>query len=274
MHNEDIRVCDVMTKEVVGCRRADTLATVAATLARRHLHAVFVLDDAGHPCGVVSDFDLLAGEWMARDADSLRTMQAMTAGELMTSPIETIETDAPVAEAAKRMSEQRISRLLVIDERSAPVGVVSVSDLVAPLGRPSGERRNIGDVMSFAIVTCLPSTSVEAAARAMTERRSRSVVVVNERGRAVGVITGTDLLSLYEPGNPETVADLMSTPIVTCDRDLALGDAAELMIRHEVHRLVVIDSSGSDGVPIGIVSTTDIVAEMAQDNSVWQASRA
>jgi CBS domain-containing protein len=262
-----------MTPEVTGCRGEATLAAVAATLAHRHVHAVFVLDDARRPSGVVSDFDLLAGEWMARDAERLRAMQAMTAAQLMSSPVETISADAPAATAALRMREMHISRLLVTDERGSAVGVISVSDLVAPLGRPSGERRNIRDVMSYAIVTCLPGTSLQAAARAMTERRSRSIVVIDDRGRAVGVITGNDLLSLYQSGKPETVADLMSKPIVTCDPDLSLSDAAELMIDREVHRLVVTDSSSGDA-PIGIVSTTDIVAEMAQERSVWQQALA
>jgi hypothetical protein len=59
--------------------------------ARRRVHAVFVLDDAGRSSGVASDFDLLA--WVD-GRGSLRAMQEMTAGELMTSPVETIGADA------------------------------------------------------------------------------------------------------------------------------------------------------------------------------------
>jgi CBS domain-containing protein len=125
--------------------------------------------------------------------------------------------------------------------------------------------------MSHAIVTCPPDTSPAAIARAMTDRRSRSVVVVDEEGRAMGVITGADLLSLYEPGEPaRTAAELIRRSLITADPDLALADAADLMIRHEVHRLVVVDPSAANGAPIGMVSTSDIVAEMAQQQSVWQ----
>jgi glyceraldehyde 3-phosphate dehydrogenase len=47
----------------------------------------------------------------------------------------------------------------------------------------------------------------EAAARAMSERRSRSIVVTDERGRATGVITGSDLLGLCQPGeHPRTTS--------------------------------------------------------------------
>lgn len=272
-NTEDFLVVDLMSHELITCPRDADLATVAAILSRRGVHAVFVLDDGGNPVGIVSDFDLLAGEWLADDSAGLSTMREITAGELMTSPIEVIRANAAAAEAAGRMRQLHLSRLLVVDQAGAAAGVISISDLVAPLGRTSGDRRCVRDVMSFAIVTCPPETALEAACRAMSERRSRSVVVVDKGGRAIGVITGSDLLSLYQGGDPHgKVADLMAEPI-TCVPDLALSEAADLMIRREVHRLVVVDPARPDGAPIGIVSTSDIVAEMAYEHSVWRHAR-
>jgi CBS domain-containing protein len=271
-NTEDLRVADLMSSEIITCSRDADLGAVAATLARHGVHAVFVLDDEGAPSGVVTDFDLLAGEWLANDSESLQTMRAITAAELMNSPVEAIGTNVPAAEAAARMRQLHVSRLLVTDERGSAVGVISVSDLVAPLGRTPSGRRFVRDVMSHAIVTCPPETSLEAASRAMTERRSRSIVVIDEGGRTVGVITGSDLLALYQASEQHgTVAELMSAP-VTCVPDLALPDAADLMIKHEVHRLVVTDPARPDGAPIGIVSTSDIVAEMAHEQSVWRGA--
>jgi len=268
--HEDVLVRELMTDEVIACPRHATLASVASILARREVHAVFVLDDFGRPSGIISDFDLLAGEWLADEAEGLDTMQSVTAGQLMTVPVETIGVGEPAALAASRMRELHVSRLLVTDDNRSPVGVISVSDLIAPLGRPSGARQTVRDVMSHAIVTCPPHISLRDAARAMTERRSRSILAVDENGRAVGVVTGTDLLSLYDGGDPDaTVAELMSAPI-TCGPDLPLPEAADLMISNEVHRLVVTDPSRAHARPIGIVSTSDIVAEMAHAGSVWQ----
>ncbi len=268
-NTEDLRVTDLMTRGIITCPRDASLGVVAATLARKRIHSVIVVDDAGNPSGVLSDFDLLAGEWLGADSEGLRTMRAITAGELMSSPIEAIDAGAFAADAAELMQQRHLSRLLVT-EHGAAVGVISVSDLVAPLGRPSGSRRCVGDVMSRAIVTCPPDISLEAASRAMTELRSRSIVIISEGGQAAGVITGNDLLSLYRSGESRgTVAELMNTPI-TCGPDLTLSEAADMMIRHEVHRLVVVDPSRPDRAPIGIVSTSDIVAEMAYERSVWQ----
>jgi CBS domain-containing protein len=191
----------------------------------------------------------------------------------MPAPVEGIGAGELAAAAAARKGEPHESRLLVHDSIGSAAGVISVSDLVAPLGRPSGARQTVRDVMSHAIITCPPTTSLQNAARAMTERRSRSIVVVDEEGSAAGVITGNDLLSLYESGTTAaTVADLMSPPI-TCDADLPLPAAADLIISHEVHRLVVTDSSRGGSAPIGVISTADIVAEMADERSVWQQGR-
>lgn len=266
----DAIVRDLMTRDLITCSRDADLGSVASTMARRNVHAVFVVDEAGRPEGVVSDFDMLAGEWLGDDKEGLSTMKSMTAGELMTFPVETIDADATLAAAAARMRELHMSRLLVTDEQRAAVGVISVSDLVAPLGRAHVSRRTVRDVMSYAIVTCTPDTALAAAARAMTDRRSRSIVVTDTAGHAVGVITGNDLLTLYESTQAAiTAKDLMQRPI-TCDIDLPLRDAIELILSNEVHRVVVTDSSTGHAAPAGILSTSDVIREMAQDGSVWQ----
>jgi len=271
---DKMTVRDLMTTGLKTCPRDANLASIASTLVRGNVHAVFVLDESGRPAGIVSDFDLLAGEWLGSDPEDFATMREITAAELMTSPLETIPAESPAAVAALRMRELHLGRLLVVDGDGSAVGVISVSDLVRPLGELPGGRRYVRDVMSHAIVTCLVGTSLRSAARAMTERRSRSIVVTDETARAVGIITGNDMLCLYQlHDDQQTVADLMTSPI-TCSPDLRLRQAADLMISNEVHRLVVVDQQQSRGAPLGIISTSDVVAEMASARSEWQQDSA
>jgi CBS domain-containing protein len=49
-----------------------------------------------------------------------------------------------------------------------------------------------------------------------------------------------------------------------------LHEAAKKMIEHHYHRLVVIDPEQPDAMPLGVISSFDIVAEMAAPSSVWQ----
>jgi CBS domain-containing protein len=52
--------------------------------------------------------------------------------------------------------------------------------------------------------------------------------------------------------------------------DASLREAAQLMIENHHHRLLVLDSGDPDAMPLGVISTYDIVVEMARPGSVWQ----
>jgi CBS domain-containing protein len=264
------RVRDLMHSGLITCRGSASIGEVAAVLVERGIHAVAVIDEKGGVVGILSDFDLLAGEWLSVDQATLERMKAMRADELMTFPPVTIDVDATAAEAAALLDRERISRL-VVTEHGDPIGMITISDLVATIGRAPSERRTVADVMSQAIVVCRSEAPVHAVARAMHERRSRSVVVVDGEGRAVGVVTGRDLLQAYASADADrAAADLMHAPL-TVSPDTSLREAADLMLEHEVHRLVVIDPSAQGSLPIGLISTSDVVAEMAEATSAWQA---
>jgi len=263
------RVKDVMTRGTISCAPTTPIPEVARLMAEHRIHAVFVLD-SGSPVGVVSDVDLLAGEWLATDAESLQVLRTTTAGQLMTAPVETIGLEAAVEEAKRRMGELRIARLLVCDGDGRAAGVLSVTDLVRAASLPAPRRRVVGDVMSHAFVTSRPDAPMSSAVRAMSERRSRSIVVI-EQGRAIGVLTGGDVVQAYATAREAVgvVRDFMTSPVVTTTPDLPLPKAVDRMLEREIHRLIVVDPEAPEE-PVGIISTSDIVAEMADERSVWQ----
>jgi CBS domain-containing protein len=259
----------LMRPTLITCPHSATLGQVAAQLVRQRVHALIVLDGQGQPLGLLSDIDLLAGEWLSTDPESLARMRTLTAGELMSVPLKAIEADAEAAEAARRMRHERIHRLLVFD-RGQPVGVISVSDIVAQLGHAAVERHTVADVMSRGLFVCREGTPLAVVARAMTQHRSRSMVVVGETGQALGILTGIDLLAFDEQSiETQTVSQVMRPPI-TIAPTASLAEAANLMIQHHIHRLLVIEPDRPQSLPLGLISTSDIVAEMAETGSVWQ----
>jgi CBS domain-containing protein len=263
------RVADLMSSPPISVAGDTTLGDVAALLVDRRVHGVVVVD-GGAVAGVVSDTDLLAGEWLVDDAESLATMRSLTARELMTAPPVTIDAEADAVEAATLLRRQRLARLVVIDGEG-PLGVLATSDLVALLGRgaPLG-RSSVADVMSYGVVVCREETTAAQAARAMTDRHARSLVVVSAHGGPRGVVTGADLLALVAGGGTDTpVRDLMHEPL-TIAPEASLREAADRMLKEEVHRLVVVDPGAPDTIPLGVVSSADLVAEMGEPGSVWR----
>jgi CBS domain-containing protein len=198
-------------------------------------------------------------------------MRKFTAGELMSSPIDTIEADSPLDKAAHTLIEKDVNRLLVT-QKGSPVGIISISDFVASIaGEEKPQRQTVADVMSDAILVCRDKTPLTSAARTMTQAGWRSVLVVDAKGKPEGVVSGKDLLPYVENGVDEklTVRDIMHPPL-TIDIHARLREAADVMIQNHYHRLVVIDHEDPQAFPLGIISSFDIVAEMAKPGSIWQ----
>jgi CBS domain-containing protein len=266
-------VRDLMHPGILTCKPDATLGQVAVLLNQHHVHALIVADRDGRALGIISDFDLLAGEWLSSDFESLATMRSLTASDLMSHPVDSVESNAPLSEAVNQLIEKEISRLLVT-ENEKPVGVISLSDFVASIAQQEKPNREVvGDVMSDAILVCRGKTPIFSAARAMTEAGWRSVLVVDAKGKILGVISGWDLLPFVKNGLDEklVVRDVMH-PALTIDINASLREAADKMIQNHHHRLVVIDQENPDAFPLGAISSFDIVARMAHPKSAWQTS--
>jgi CBS domain-containing protein len=265
-------VRDLMHRGLLTCKPDTRLGQVAVLLNQNHVHALIVADRDGRALGILSDFDLLAGEWLSSDSESLATMRKLTASDLMSHPVDSVEASVPLSEAVHELIDKEISRLLVT-ENGKPVGVIALSDFVASIaGQEKPRRETVGDVMSDAILVCRDKTPIVTAARSMTEAGWRSVLVVDAKGKTMGVVSGQDMLPFVKNGVDEklTVSDIMH-PALTIDINASLREAADMMIKHHHHRLVVIDDQEPDAFPLGVISSFDIVAEMARPGSVWQS---
>ncbi len=267
-----ILVRDLVHRGVLTCRQNTTLGQAAVLLNQHQIHALLVVDRDDRPLGIISDFDLLAGEWLSADPESLATMRKLTTGELMSYPINSVDAGLALKEAAHVFIEKDVHGLLVT-EKGKPAGYLSVSDFVASVARQEkAQRECVADVMSDAILVCREMTPIVSAARTMTQAGMRSVLVVDAKGKPQGVVSGVDLLPFVENGvdTKLTVRDVMH-PALTIDLHASLREAADLMIRNHHHRLVVTDQTDPEAFPLGIISSIDIVAEMARPGSVWQS---
>jgi CBS domain-containing protein len=154
-------VRDVMTTDVVTLTEATPYKEIVRRLADRHISGASVIDDDGMPVGVVSETDLLAKEAdpaaatehplleSPRRRANRRKAAADRAGALMTAPPVTIDADATVADAARRMQRHRVNRLPVVDGDGRLIGIVSRGDVLKTFLTPDEtiRRRVLDDVL-------------------------------------------------------------------------------------------------------------------------------
>ena len=121
-------------------------------------------------------------------------------GELMTQKLETIGTLSSAQEASKKMRDNNVSSLVVIDDsNNKPTGIVTERDLVRKVcvnDRSSSKNMLIKNIMSSPLVTIDARLPVEAAADVMIQNKVRHLLVVenNDINRPLGIVTPTDFV--------------------------------------------------------------------------------
>ena len=121
-------VGDLMTPDPVRVQAHASLAEAARLLDHHHVHGLPVVDESGALVGVVSQTDMLR----ARTSEHLwASWRGLQVRHLMSAPALTVAADASLTEAATKMEENQVHRLVVVgDDGVSPIGIVSTSDLV------------------------------------------------------------------------------------------------------------------------------------------------
>ena len=131
-------------------------------------------------------------------------------------------------------------------------------------------EKSVATWMHRGVVRCSPEPPVEEVAKTMDSEDISALVVTNEEGVAIGVISRTDLVNarFVQPYMKHwrgmTASHLMSQPVVSVTPDASVRQAARLMQEKNVHRVVVGVEEGGRLKPVGILSVTDL-AKHASD---------
>jgi CBS domain-containing protein len=142
-----------------------------------------------------------------------------TVKDVMSTHVIAVRQGAPYKEMAAMLHEQRVSAFPVIDDHNKVIGVVSEADLLtkealegtAPrtlLSRQERVRKQVNaltaaDLMTKPPVTIGPDTPVTDAARLMYNRRVKRLPVTSGDGTLIGIVTRSDVLSVYNRPDAE-----------------------------------------------------------------------
>jgi crotonyl-CoA carboxylase/reductase len=121
----------------------------------------------------------------------------------------------------------------------------------------------VRDLMHRGIISCKQDDTVGAVAKIMVNKEIHAVVVMDERGKAVGVVSQTDMVLARQGRTSEQARAMLAREIMTpgcatCDAAMLLSDAVSLMTGRRMHRLVVTENEQ----PVGVISMTDVVRKI------------
>jgi CBS domain-containing protein len=127
---------------------------------------------------------------------------SMNAGDICSRVVVVAERETPLVAAAKRMREQHVGCLVVVDSRAdgrrRAVGMLTDRDIVtAVVARDvAPPTLRVGDVMSTEIVTVQDADPFAEVLATMRRKGLRRLPVLDTQGLLVGLLTLDDLLEV------------------------------------------------------------------------------
>ncbi len=141
-----------------------------------------------------------------------------TVKDVMTTRVVSVTKDASFRTMAASLRAYRVSAFPVLDDDGKVIGVVSEADMLAkealesePQGMPGmiggllrrkehqkARGTTAGDLMTSPAVTVTPDDTLEQAARLMHTSRVKRLPVVDANGHLVGIVSRSDLLSVFD----------------------------------------------------------------------------
>ena len=240
------------------------------------------------PLGIVTEKDI--ARFLYTQVPE-RRLKEVGLDEVMSKNLVTVNEKADLTLCAKLMIDNKISSIIVTDDKGTLKGIFTKSDLVEGYGKYYSQKAIVEGYMSKKVLTVRPDEPLHMVLLLMTRGKVSRVVVTRDE-KPIGIITGRDLLpvsTLFGPSlfgdealgsaqaAEETVTspqrkeqifipsgirtyflarDVMKYDPLTISQDSDLADAAQIMAMNRISGLPVVDSSGN---LVGIITKTDIV---------------
>ncbi len=158
-------------------------------------------------------------------------------------------TEAPMAIAMAQLGGMGvIHRNLDIDAQAEEVDKVKRSE--------SG--------MIFRPITVHPEDTIEHATKLMAKYKISGVPVVDAEGKAVGILTNRDIRFITDYSKKVKEAMTPKERLVTVKENISLERAKELLHKHRIEKLLVVDE---DGKLKGLITVKDIMKKIKYPNA-------
>ncbi|MFO6497012.1 MULTISPECIES: CBS domain-containing protein [Bacillus] len=121
------------------------------------------------------------------------------------------------------------------------------------------------DIMTTAVACCEPSASVTEIAGKMRDQEVDSIPVC-ENETLLGIVSDRDIVirCVAENAIDASAEDVMSTEMVTGHSDMSAEEASDLMAKHQIRRLPIVEEGRLEGiVALGDLSVTNAADEKA-----------
>lgn len=181
----------------------------------------------------------------------------MISKDIAKRPISILK-NTTISDALKKLLENNISRLVIIEDRQ-PVGIVTEKDLGLFLFNES-TKTSLDKISLAKIIHQIEfiegNEDIEKCAKVMIEKKISSLGIGNQ-SKLEGIITKTDLVKYFSEKhkNKFKVADYMTHDYISTHSAAPLYKVIKKMLEHKISRII---TKNQNEEPQGVISFRDL----------------
>ena len=162
-----------------------------------------------------------------------------------------ISLNTPIVSAA--MDTVTEDQLAIAIAREGGIGVIHKNMSIEKQAAQVKRVKRAENVMITDPITISPDANVAEALSLMSEYKIGGIPVVDENGILKGIVTNRDLRFEYDPHRK--IGEVMTTKLITTSHKRNLEAAAQILQKHKIEKLPMVDDSGK---LIGLITYKDI----------------
>lgn len=171
----------------------------------------------------------------------------------------TISPNQSILDARDILIRYGIGRIIV-QVNGKPVGIVTEKDVsraVSIFSQKPIAKIRISDIMSKKLITATTTETIFDCARLMKKHEISSIVILDKKGKLIGIVTKTDLVSVFliESTASYTVSKAMSKKLITVEPEDSIYLVQSVLINNKISRVIVVKNK----VPVGIITYRDFI---------------
>jgi CBS domain-containing protein len=250
-------VDDILSRDPLYVEDSTFLTKARQMIRDNHVRGLPVVNSKGIVLGIVTNQDMLR-------VTSTKS-NVTVSGYVVQVP--TVTGQMNILDAARLMQKEKITLLPVVESEEKPklLGVVSLLDVFINIDLEKAPKRPVSEIMTSKVVTTRPDDPVTKIWDLMVEKDYTGLPVVKD-GKLIGMITRFDMLKGSARIGKESerkssdsmqmpVEKFMSSPLYSVKPEDSVRTAIELMLKHNVGRMSVVDG----GELVGIVDRNDLI---------------
>lgn len=193
-----VKVGEVMNTDLQTLVLSDrhTVMSALTIFQQQQIRHLPILDDRQQLIGIVTP------EHIRQILQPVNLLKFRSVAEAMTSDVVCAVPTTTILQIAQMMTERNVSSIVIIDSQQPlrPVGIITEQDLVQFQTLELDLERLLAQTVMSSPLFCLqPKDSLWAAQQIMESKQIRRLVVTNDCGEIVGILTQSNLLQLLDP---------------------------------------------------------------------------